>query len=57
MAVLCADVATVEGQVPSVRRRVSTYRPEVAERALVHRRAIRSMDVASIRKREWELGY
>ena len=52
---LWADVATAEAQVPSVRRRVSAYRPEEAVRALVHRRARRSIDVASIRKREWEL--
>ena len=52
---LWADVAIVEVQVPSVHRRVSTYRPEVAIRALGHRRARRSTDGASIRKREWEL--
>ena len=52
---LWADVATEEVQAPSVRRRGSTYRPEVAARALDHRRARRKTDVASIRKREWEL--
>ena len=55
VVVLWADVATVEEQVPNVRRRVSTYRPEEADRALVHRRARRVIDVASIRKREWEI--
>ena len=55
VAVLWVDVATVEVQVPSVRRRVSTCRPEVAARALVHCRTRRLIDAASIRKREWEL--
>ena len=55
-AALWVDVATAEAQGPSVRRRVSTCRPEEAVRALVHRRAGRLIDVASIRKREWELG-
>ena len=53
--VLWVDEATVEEQVPSVRRRASTNRPEVAVRALEHRRARRLSDEASIRKREWEL--
>jgi len=52
---LWVDVVTVEEQVPSVRRRANTYRPEVAVRALVRRRARRLIDVPSIRKREWEL--
>ena len=52
---LWVDVATREVQVPSARRRVSTYRPKVAERALIHSRARRLRDEASIRKREWEL--
>ena len=54
VAELWADVATVEAQGPSVSRRASAYRPEVAFRALAHRRARRLIDVASIRKREWE---
>ena len=53
--VLWVDEATVEEQVPSERRRGSAYRPEETARALVHRRARRSIDEASIRKREWEL--
>ena len=52
---LWVDVATVEAQAPSARRRSSTYRPEVAARALARRRARRPIDAASIRKREWEL--
>ena len=52
---LWVDSATVEGQGPSVRRRVSAYRPEAAVRALAHRTARRPIGVASIRKREWEL--
>ena len=55
VAVLWVDVTTAEAQGPSTRCRVSAYRPEIAARALVHRRARRMMDVASIRKREWEL--
>ena len=55
MAALWVDVVTVEVQVPSVRRRDSTYRPEGAARALGRCRAIRPIGVASIRKREWEL--
>ena len=51
---LWVDAATGEVQVPSVRGRVSTYRPEAAERALVHRRARRRIGGASIRKREWK---
>ena len=49
------DEATVEEQVPSACRRGSTYRPEVAVRALEHCRARRKIDDPSIRKREWEL--
>ena len=52
---LWADAAIEEDQVPSFRRRVSAYRPEVAVRALIHRIAGRLIDTASIRKREWEL--
>jgi len=52
---LWVDVATAEVQVPSVHRRGSTYRPEVAVRALIHRRARCPINKSSIRKREWEI--
>ena len=52
---LWIDVAIEEVQATSDRRRGSAYRPEVAARALVYCRTRGLTDVASIRKREWEL--